>query len=157
MVRIGEGLRGGAIVVDEGWASFEATVGALVDRLVELGELPPALRDRAVSSVLERESMASTAMVDIGVSMPHARIEGLSSPVVTIAASPRFVYERAAGLPISIVALLLSPPAQAGEHLRHLAAIAMLLQSERTRQRLRSARTEEEIVACVRESGAIRS
>jgi PTS system nitrogen regulatory IIA component len=90
-------------------------------------------------------------MVDIGVSIPHARVEGVRGIVLAIAVSPDGVYQVAAGAPISIVALVLSSPTLTGEHLNYLASISMLLQSEQTRQRLRDAHDPTEVLRLVHE------
>lgn len=149
-MRVGDALVAGAIVVQPAWDGFDATVAGLVQQLVAAGRLPPALAEAAVARIHEREAMASTAMVDIGVSIPHARLEGVDGVVVAIAVSPQAVYQVADGLPISIVALVLSSPNLSGEHLNFLSALSMLLQSKRFRERLRHAATPEEVLQFIR-------
>jgi PTS system nitrogen regulatory IIA component len=108
------------------------------------------LAEAAVQRISEREAVASTAMVDIGVSIPHARLEGVDRLIAAIAVSPRAVYQVGDGLPISIVAVVLSSPSLSGEHLNFLSALSILLQSSRVRERLRRATTAEEVLALVR-------
>ncbi len=151
-IRVSQALAAGAVMVQPEWDDFTATVGALVDRLVSSGQLPADLAAEAVRRIHEREAVASTAMVDIGVSIPHARLDGIKGIVAAMAVSPRAVYHVGDGLPISIVVLVLSSPTSAGEHLNFLASLSMLLQSARFRQRVRQARTADDVQSLVRTS-----
>jgi mannitol/fructose-specific phosphotransferase system IIA component (Ntr-type) len=128
-----------AIIVRPTWRSFEETITGLVDRLVVAGRLPQALAARAVQRICEREAAASTAMVDIGVSIPHARLDGVAGIVGD-------------HLPISIVALVLSAPNLTGEHLNFLSALSLLLQSSRVREALRAATTPATVLRLVQSS-----
>jgi mannitol/fructose-specific phosphotransferase system IIA component (Ntr-type) len=149
-MRVSEALAAGGVMVRPEWGSFAATVSGLVERLVSSGRLPGQLAGEAVRRIQEREAVASTAMVDIGVSIPHARLDGIDGIVAAMAVSPRAVYQVGDGLPISIVVLVLSSPTLVGEHLNFLASLSMLLQSARFRQRVRNAATAEEVQQLVR-------
>ncbi len=122
-------LRADQIVIAPAWHGFGATVDGLVDRLLEAGLLSRATRDRAATAVRAREREASTAVLETGVGVPHARIDGLDASVVALAIAPAGLYEAAPTVPIRIVALVLSPLAALDEHLRTLADIATLLHS----------------------------
>jgi mannitol/fructose-specific phosphotransferase system IIA component (Ntr-type) len=139
----------GGILLHQPCLSFEQTVEALVGVLVERGRIPAALRESAVNAVREREAMASTAIVEIGVSVPHARVAGVHGVVGALAASPAAVYYAMASVPISIVALILSGPDRAGEHLNVLASLSMLLQSDTVRRRLREANDPRAALAAI--------
>jgi PTS system nitrogen regulatory IIA component len=151
-MRVEDALVAGAIKVRPNWQSFEDAVTGLVESLVLAGRLPRELAASAVQRVREREAMASTAMVDIGVSIPHARLDGITTLVAAMAVSPTAVYKAGDGLPISIVALVLSPPSLAGEHLNFLSKLSLLLQSTRVREQLRESQTAEEVLKLVREN-----
>lgn len=151
-IRVSEALGTGSIMVRPGWDDFGETVNGLVERLVAAGRLPGVLAAEAVRLIQERESMASTAMVDIGVSIPHARLEGISGILCGMAVSPQAVYYAGNSLPISIVVLVLSSPALVGEHLTFLASLSMLLQSARFRQSVRDAPTPEHVEHLIRSS-----
>jgi len=144
-LRLTDGLTLGAVVVQPSWRNFEATVRGLVRELATARLLPPTGEESAVRAVLEREAMASTALVEIGVSMPHARVGGIDGAVAALCVSPTAVYFVSAETPIGIVALLLSPLSGSGTHLNYLSSLSMLLQSERTRQRLRGAASPAEV------------
>jgi mannitol/fructose-specific phosphotransferase system IIA component (Ntr-type) len=139
----------GAILLRQPSDSFERAVEALVAVLVEGGRIAPTLRAAALKAVCDREAMASTAIVEIGVSVPHARVSGVRGVVGAIAASPTAVYYAMAGVPISIVALILSGPDRAAEHLNVLASLSMLLQSESVRRALCEARDPAAALAAI--------
>ena len=105
--------------------------------------LPRSNHDRtsagAVRAVCERETMASTAIVEIGVSVPHARLDGVAGVIAALAATPTALYYATAGVPISIMVLVFSAPDQIGEHLDTLASISLLLQSPTLRRNVEHA------------------
>jgi len=149
-MRVSEALVGQPIV-QPAWESFGNTIRGLVEHLVIGGRLPAALVDPAVQRIREREAIASTAMVDIGVSIPHARFDGIHGIAAAIAVAPTAVYQLADGLPISIVVLVLSSPALTGEHLSFLSTLSLLLQSGRFRQQLRTAAHPLEVRRVIQE------
>lgn len=150
IIRVGDALPAGSVLVQPTWEGLAETINRLVERLVVAGRLPAELAPEAVRLIQEREAVVSTAMVDIGVSIPHARLEGIEGIVAAMAVSPRAVYHAGDRLPISIVVLVLSSPALAGEHLGFLAGLSMLLQSARFRQSVRNAATPEEVERLIR-------
>jgi PTS system fructose-specific IIC component len=150
--RVSDALRADSVLVQPAWEGLGETIKRLVGLLATAGRIPTELAPEAVRRIQEREAVASTAMVDIGVSIPHARLEGITGIVAATAVSPRAVYEAGDRLPISIVVLVLSSPALAGEHLSFLAKLSMLLQSARFRQSMRNAPTPEEVERLIREN-----
>lgn len=124
------------IRIAPGWRTFPETIAGLVDMLVAAGTLPRACEAAAVSAVVERESAAPTALLDIHTGVPHARLPGLDHPVVALAVSPSGLYEAVPTVLIQIVALVLSPPEARSDHLDLLASIATLLRSPALRARL---------------------
>jgi mannitol/fructose-specific phosphotransferase system IIA component (Ntr-type) len=135
-MRAVEIIREGGILLQPPCGTFEKAVGALVDVLIANHRLSAALRERAVRAVCEREAVASTAIVEIGVSVPHARLEGVAGVVAALAAAPAALYYAMAGVPISIMVLVFSAPDRIGEHLNALASISLLLQSASVRRGL---------------------
>ena len=129
-------IRDGGILLRLTSGSFEEAIRALVDTLIDHQRLPAALRERAVRAVCDREAVASTAIVEIGVSVPHARLAGVVGVVAGLAASPTALYHATPGVPISIMVLVLSAPELIGEHLQTLASVSLLLQSETLRRGL---------------------
>lgn len=129
----------GGIVLRPVCGSFEDTVRGLIDVLIANRRLPPDLRERAARAVVERESVQSTAIVEIGVAVPHARLEGVDGVVAAMAVSPTAVYYAMAGVPISIVVVVLSAPELVGDHLDTLASVSLMLQSADIRRNLEHA------------------
>lgn len=138
-MRAADLIASGGILLHPPCGSFEEAIGGLMDVLVANGCMQPALRDRAASAVVEREAVQSTAIVEIGVAVPHARVEGVAGVVAAMAASPTAVYYAMAGVPISIVVVVLSAPDLVGDHLDTLAGVSLLLQSADTRRALEHA------------------
>lgn len=138
-MRVTDIITAGGILVQQSCQTFEGAVRGLVARMVEQGQLPAALEVQAVKAICDREQMASTVIVEIGVSVPHARLEGVQGVVGALATSPTAVYYAMASVPITIMALVLSAPDRAAEHLNVLGSLSMLLQSEALRTGLQEA------------------
>src|SRR3989304_2380656 len=97
-------IEAGGILLRQPCRTFEDSVEQLVAMLVAHGRLPAALRVPALRAVCERERLASTAIVEIGVSVPPARLPGVDGVVGAIATSPTAVYYAMVGVPITIMA-----------------------------------------------------
>ena len=143
-------LRAAQIVIAPGWHDFGATVDGLIARLAEGGLLTPQIGSEAGRAVRAREAEASTAMLEIGVGVPHARLAGLETPVVALALATEGLYEAVPTVPIRIVALVLSPIAAIEDHLRMLADIATTLRSSELRTLLLRARDEATALEALR-------
>ena len=149
-IRVSDALSADSVLVQPAWEGLGETISGLVGLLAAAGRIPAELAPKTIRLIQDREAVASTAMVDIGVSIPHARLEGITGIVAAMAVSPRAVYEAGDRLPISIVVLVLSSPTLAGEHLGFLARLSMLLQSGRFRHSIRNAATPEEVARLIR-------
>ncbi len=129
-------LRPELIVVDPPWRGFRETIEGLTARLAQSGLVSDENVAAATRAVVAREAEASTAVLEIGIGVPHARLSGLPNPAVALAVSPDGLYEAVPTVPIRIVALVLSPPQAIDDHLRILAGIATLLRSPELRTSL---------------------
>jgi PTS system fructose-specific IIC component len=79
---------------------------------------------RALTSVLERESVAPTGLGD-EVAVPHAAVEGLERPVLALGLAPDGIdFDAPDGKPAKIVFLLLLRPGGYEEEVQVLASIA---------------------------------
>lgn len=152
LTRVSEALVRGAVLVQPSCANFDETIESLIDALSHTGRLAPDLAPRAVTLLREREAVSSTAMVEINVSIPHTRMDGLDHITAAIAVSPRGVYEVTDGLPISIVVLVLTPNDMVHEHLEFLSGLSLLLQSAQLRRRLQEAGSADEVLFAIREN-----
>ena len=131
-------LRPELIAITPSWRGLRDTVRGLVGLLVQGGTVPAASEAEAVRAVLAREAEGSTAVIDIGVGVPHARLAGagLRETVVALGLSRAGLYEPVPAVVVPIVGLVLSPPEGIDDHLRTLAGIAMLLRSPVLREAL---------------------
>jgi mannitol/fructose-specific phosphotransferase system IIA component (Ntr-type) len=132
------------------WRTFSDTVTGLVGALADERQLPRGCTSAAVRAIEVREAEASTALLDISVGVPHARLPELSRSAVAVAASPPGLYEAVPMVSIQIVALVLSPRDNAADHLETLAGIATLLRSTDLRAALLRARDGSEALAALR-------
>lgn len=154
MTRVVDIIDSGGVLLAPDFSGFPEVVAGLVDCLVERDRLDRGLRDAAIEAVCERETISSTVMVEIGVSIPHARVEGVERVIGAMAVHPSGVYYAMAGVPIAIVVLVLSPPDLAGEHLNVLAGLSMLLQSANVRDGVIGADSEARVIQLLRDQGA---
>ena len=91
-----------------------------------------------------------TTVTGNGVAIPHATVEGLEKTLLMVAVSGDPVaFGPAEVEPCSVFFLLLSPPNCGGEHIRILARIARLASDPSVVERLRSAGSEELLVAAL--------
>ena len=104
--------------------------------LVHANAIPASQEQGAVHAVVTRERESSTAVLETGVGVPHARLGGLRETVVALAVSRTGLYEPVPTVAIPIVALVLSPPGASNDHLGTLASIATLLRSPELREAL---------------------
>jgi mannitol/fructose-specific phosphotransferase system IIA component (Ntr-type) len=129
-------LRPELIAIAPPWRGFRDTAAGLVAMLARADAIPAAQEPDAVRAVVTREREASTAVLETGVGVPHARLTGLRETVVALAVSRAGLYEPVPTVAIPIVALVLSPPGASNDHLRTLAGIATLLRSPELREAL---------------------
>jgi mannitol/fructose-specific phosphotransferase system IIA component (Ntr-type) len=132
-------LRPELIAIAPAWRGFRGTVGGLVELLVRGEAVSVEHEAEAVRAVVAREAEASTAVLEIGVGVPHARLAGLRDTVVALGLSPAGLYEPVPTIVVRIVGLVLSPPDATDDHLRVLAGIATLLRSATLRDALLAA------------------
>lgn len=127
-----------------------AAIEGLVDLLIARGAISPAHRAAALDALFARERLATTGM-EHGVALPHATVEFLDQAVAAVALSPTGVpFESMDGQPARILILLIIPRRMVQAHVRTLAAIARLLDSERMRQELLAADRAEQIIDVIR-------
>jgi len=124
------------------WDAIET----LVDRLVERELVTEEQRAEVLDAVLARERSMSTGM-ERGIAMPHAAVDGLDRVVAQLGIVSRddgLAFESIDAQPARLVVLLVIPRAQKLLHIRTLADLARVLQSEGVRQALLDAKTPED-------------
>lgn len=109
----------------------------------------------AFEAVLMRERLSGTGMGE-GVAIPHAPVAGVTRPIGGFARleTPQD-FDALDARPADLVFMLLTPPDKGADHLKALARVSRLLRRADMREKLRAARSAEEIFALF--SGAVRS
>jgi PTS system nitrogen regulatory IIA component len=98
-------------------------------------------------AVWERENLGSTGYGD-GVAFPHARIEGLEKVSAMFARLDEPVdFDSLDGKPVDLVFLLISPENSGADHLTALASLSRVLKTEGSCEKLRKARSVDELYA----------
>lgn len=127
---------------DEHWPA----IVELLDRLVECGSLAPEQREPALEALRAREEQRSTG-IGGGIAIPHSFLPDLEEVVTIFGRSDEGIdfgsLDRA---PVHFIVLFLVPESQHNLHLKTLAAIAKILNSADTRNRLGQARDVGEIL-----------
>lgn len=108
----------------------------------------PELNKQLVLQLLnERERLGSTG-IGHGVALPHARVEGLATPVGAFAALAAPVsFDAVDSAPVHLVFALLVPAEATAAHLRILARLAQLFSNAATREELVSCRDPDRALA----------
>ena len=133
-----------AVFDDVQAASKRELVQCLSDRIANLS----GLDERVIfDAVWERENLGSTGYGE-GVAFPHARIEGLDKVCAVFARLDEPVdFDSLDGKPVDLVFMLISPENSGADHLTALAALSRILKAEGSCEKLRKARSVDEIYA----------
>lgn len=98
-------------------------------------------------AVWERENLGSTGYGE-GVAFPHARIEGLKKVCGIFARLDDAVdFDALDGKPVDLVFMLVSPEDSGADHLTALATLSRILKTEGSCDKLRNARSVDELYA----------
>ena len=82
--------------------------------------------------------------------IPHARIEGITRPLVCLGFGKSGIYDREAGRSFRIMILLLSPTDKPERHLAMLGMISRMASDDQWRGKLIAASNPLEIVQAIR-------
>ncbi len=102
-----------------------------------------------LKEVLKREDQGSTFFNE-GVAFPHARINGLTAPIVALGLTRKGVSDVLTDKPIEIVFLILSPVQTPDIQVKVLGLASRAAQNRQLLQGLKSAQTPEEVLAAIR-------
>ena len=152
-VRVSELLGEDTVLFADEGQGKAALLEALVVRLSEKRGLPDP--KALLAKVLEREQGISTTL-DTGLSLPHARLDGLSSIVAAVGIAPRGISDPDhPGLPIRVMFLFFSPNRQEAFplHLQLLRGVSLLFKPPLI-QSLASASTPAQALTLIRGSEA---
>lgn len=138
------------IVIEQTVPSFYNMIHALVG-LVVANHLPGVKAEPIVDAVLRRERVSPT-VVGEGVSLPHARIEGIERPYLALGVYPAGIPSAETEKPVRLVFLLLVPEHQPARYLQILRALANLLREPGAVDRIAAMADAEEIMRFLRRS-----
>ncbi len=111
--------------------------------------------DKIFAGLYEREKLGSTS-VGNGVAIPHARVEGIDYPFVSVIILDNPIdFDNIDNLDVDIVVCLIVPNKETENHLALLASISSILDKISNREKLRSARNSEEILNCLESTDLI--
>jgi two-component system, OmpR family, sensor histidine kinase KdpD len=140
-LRVCRFLKTDRIVIWNKPVTKETALAELIATLVPGGVLPSG--EDLMACIQERESRGSTFLNE-GLALPHARVEGLNSPLVALGLCHEGISDAGAENPIEIVFLLFTPKDQHRSHLQLLAVAGRMMHSRTLRQQLASAASPEE-------------
>ncbi|MGE0597257.1 MAG: PTS sugar transporter subunit IIA [Hyphomonadaceae bacterium] len=141
-----------AIVAKLNAASRRQVLQTLTESLAKAGKIDART---VFEAVLMRERLSGTGMGE-GVAIPHAQMKGVERPLGGFARlDPPHDFGAIDGRPADLVFLLITPADRGADHLKALARVSRFLRRADMRDKLRTARGAEEIMALF--SGAVRS
>jgi nitrogen PTS system EIIA component len=97
-------------------------------------------RDAVVQALWRREQIGSTG-IGHGIAIPHARIPGISEPIVLLMRTKRpMVFGAPDHKPVSVLFVILVPEDTNEEHLQILATVSAMFSDRRFRDRLEASK-----------------
>lgn len=123
----------------------------LVELLVSSGTIKEADKDLILGKLKEREVLGSTG-IGKGVAIPHAKSKRVKKMIAAFGISKQGMdFKSLDGEPTHIFFLLLAPGETPGPHLKALAKISRMLDDKFVRDRLRSAKSDQDILKIIKE------
>ena len=108
-------------------------------------ELPDVNAQAALDALTQRERLGSTA-VGHGIAIPHGRLAGIDKPIgVLIGLKEAIQYDDDESTRVDLLFGLLVPKEEHAAHLEAVAEVATLFRRKSFRERLRRARSDEEL------------
>jgi len=127
--------------------SKKDVISFLLDHLIQKNRLPKESKKEILKTIIQREKLGSTA-IGSHIAFPHARVKPVKNIIICLGVSKEGVdFNSLDQEPVNIVVLLLSNQKEAGLHLKMLAFLAKMLRDKYLVQRLKSAKSEKEVLA----------
>ncbi len=118
----------------------------LVDLLVGLKHVKGEDRDVVLAALRQREETMSTG-IGFGIAIPHASSDRVNKVVAVFGRSLSGIeFDSLDNAPVNYIVLFVVPKDQFQTHLRTLAAIAKFLNDRTVRERLRTAKSAQELL-----------
>ena len=129
---------------------YEA-ITMLAQRASMAASLDPAA---VIAAVQYREELMPTG-VGRGIAVPHARVDGITSPVVAVGLSRAGIdFNAADGIPAHLIFLLLTPSNDEGTQLDMITEITHLFENDHMREQAMEVNSYTEFLALVKSEGA---
>jgi mannitol/fructose-specific phosphotransferase system IIA component (Ntr-type) len=130
----------------------DETIAALIDLLVEAGEVSADDRAPFIKAVIKRENRGSTGFGN-GVAVPHLKQASVTKVIAAIANVTEGVdFNALDGNPVYSIFLLISPEDQPELHLEAMEAVFGSLSQDTFRRFLRQASTVKEVVTLLKDA-----
>ena len=135
------------IILDMKSVEHWQAIVELVGHLVEIKQLPEALKDEVLEALKAREDQVSTG-IGSGVAIPHAFSDDLEEVAAVFGRSKAGIdFEAIDNAPVHLIILFIVPRKDYHLHLRTLAAIAKMFTNCEVRRQISEATTRDEILA----------
>ena len=130
----------------------DEVIAELVQALVAADAVPQGDAEAITRAVLAREAQATTG-IGKGVSLPHAKLKSVTSPIGTVGQSSGGIdFAALDSKPVYSVILLLSSPDSPDAHLQAMETIFKHVQRDMFRKFLRQCQTKEAIIELIHEA-----
>jgi len=133
---------------------FELRADSMRDAIQKIiARIPPnelPVDPQTISRAVLQREQAMTTYLGKGLAIPHARLEGIDTPVVIFARSDEGVPLETTNERAQLFFVLLTPSTMPRIQARLLADIAGLFDSEYVTERLRKAQTPEAVIEAIR-------
>ena len=151
-MRLGSLTRPDLIFPDLPVADRPEVLRAFADRLAGLGLVKSGAE--LFQRLWEREQLGSTG-IGAGIAIPHCKLQGLAHGIVAVGLVPEGVdFGAAAGRPVKVLFLVVSPDGAPAEHLQILAAISRWVRAGRHAERILALREPGEVYDLLRDEGS---
>ena len=124
-------------------------VSFIVDHLIQKGKIDKVDKKDIVKAIIRREDMGSTAIGN-HIALPHARTDSVKDVIISLAISKEGLdFDSLDQEPVNVIALLVSNQKEAGLHLKMLAHLARILRDKYLIQRLKEAKSQQEVIKLI--------
>lgn len=140
------------ILVQQESLPRNALIQKLLAHIAQRHELPDAVA--YFNAIIERENANSTIVAD-GIALPHARLDGITHPLVGVATSAKGIVFAENMAPVHLVLLILIPRNQPGLYLQILRAIASIMRDKSAAKTVSALKTADEVMKFFDRGGMI--
>lgn len=139
----------GHLILDLDASDITTAIRGTIHQMVAEGILPPQAEEQIVSTLLQREEIAPTA-IGHATAIPHAYLDEIDEQTVLFVRLAHPVNLGAPdGIPTRFLFFLLGPPGSAAQHLDTLANVARVMSDDEFRYDLGKARSNNDLLAAL--------